>query len=149
MKKQIPAALSLIAAIALILAGMFVYSRPESGADEAAAVKNIIVESVSLENRSGRGCYVLSDASGDEYVFSRLPDSERLRSISGSGAEIRYTQKNGVKYLRSLSINGEVLLHDENARAPAFAHVIGAVIIAGGFIFLWQFVNAVTRPKKQ
>lgn len=147
MKKYLTAALTLIAAIALLLAGMYVYSRPENEPTEPTAVKNITVESVTLENRRGGSCYVLRDTAGTEYVFSRLPDSMRGRDISGRIAEVRYAPVDGVKRLRELSVNGETLFSELASQSPAMAHVLGAVIITGGFLLLWLFVNIVTRPK--
>lgn len=147
-KHYIKASLTLLAAIVTILAGMYVYSCPENETKEARAVKNIIIDSVTLDNRSGTGCYILRDTAGTEYVFSRLPDSLRGKDISGSSAEIRYSLSGGVKKLRELSINGEKMLSEKVQSRPALAHIAGAVIMTAGFVLLWVFVNIVTKRSK-
>ena len=77
MKKYFTAALSLLGAVALMLAGMYVYSQPDNGGDEALVTKNIIVGSVEIESRGGDSFYVLRDKFGSEYIFNRLPDPVR------------------------------------------------------------------------
>lgn len=148
MKKYLSPAMSLLAALLLIFAGMYVYSRPESAATEPTAVKNIVIDSLTLDKCGGKSCYILRDTAGTEYVFSRLPESLRSRSLSGETAEIRYSLRGGVKTLRQLSINGERLLYERQNGGPALAHIAGGVIISLGFLLLWLFVSLLTRAKK-
>ena len=83
MKRYFAAALTLLGAVALMLAGMYVYSQPDSGGDETLVTKNIIVGSVEIESRGGDSFYVLRDKFGSEYIFNRLP--ERMRRATRGG----------------------------------------------------------------
>ena len=133
MKKYFTAALSLLVAVALMLAGMYVYSQPDNGGDEALVTKNIIVGSVEIESCGGDSFYVLRDKFGSEYIFNRLPERMRSESYEGRSAQVRCTpaDSSGRRVLRELS--------------PELAHIMGAVIITAGFLLLWLFVRRVIR----
>ena len=89
MKKYFATALTLLGAIALMLAGMYVYSQPDSGGDETLVTKNIIVGSVEIESRGGDSFYVLRDKFGSEYIFNRLPVLISS-GTGGSGPELAH-----------------------------------------------------------
>lgn len=91
MKKYFATALTLLGAVALMLAGMYVYSQPDSGGDETLVTKNIIVGSVEIESRGGDSFYVLRDKFGSEYIFNRLPERMRSESYEGRNAQVRCT----------------------------------------------------------
>ena len=112
MKKYFATALTLLGAIALMLAGMYVYSQPDSGGDETLVTKNIIVGSVEIESRGGDSFYVLRDKFGSEYIFNRLPERMRSESYEGRNAQVRCTpaDSSGRRLLRELSIDGKVLI---------------------------------------
>ena len=114
MKKYFAAALTLLGAVALMLAGMYVYSQPDSGGDETLVTKNIIVGSVEVESRGGDSFYVLRDKFGSEYIFNRLPERMRSESYEGRNAQVRCTpaDSSGRRLLRELSIDGKVLISD-------------------------------------
>ena len=112
MKKYFATALTLLGAVALMLAGMYVYSQPDSGGDETLVTKNIIVGSVEIESRGGDSFYVLRDKFGSEYIFNRLPERMRSESYEGRNAQVRCTpaDSSGRRLLRELSIDGKVLI---------------------------------------
>lgn len=149
MKKYFTAALSLLGAVALMLAGMYVYSQPDNGGDEALVTKNIIVGSVEIESCGGDSFYVLRDKFGSEYIFNRLPERMRSESYEGRSAQVRCTpaDSSGRRLLRELSIDGKVLISsgDAGGSGPELAHIMGAVIITAGFLLLWLFVRRVIR----
>ena len=135
MKKYFATALTLLGAVALMLAGMYVYSQPDSGGDETLVTKNIIVGSVEIESRGGDSFYVLRDKFGSE-------------SYEGRNAQVRCTpaDNSGRRLLRELSIDGKVLISSgTGGSGPELAHVMGAVIITAGFLLLWLFVRRVIR----
>ena len=83
MKKYFATALTLLGAVALMLAGMYVYSQPDSGGDETLVTKNIIVGSVEIESRGGDSRRLRSGACtcygrGDNH--GGLPPAVALRS---------------------------------------------------------------------
>ncbi len=148
MKKYFATALTLLGAVALMLAGMYVYSQPDSGGDETLVTKNIIVGSVEIESRGGDSFYVLRDKFGSEYIFNRLPECMRSESYEGRNAQVRCTpaDSSGRRLLRELSIDGKVLISSgTGGSGPELAHVMGAVIITAGFLLLWLFVRRVIR----
>ena len=150
MKKLLTAALPLLISLALLLMGMYVYSKPDKRSSEPQVTRNITVESIEIESYGGRSFYVLRDTHGSEYIFTRLPELMGGENCVGRSAQVKCTpaDSSGRRCLRELTIDGKVFIgNTENGdgSSPEMAHIAGAVIITMGFISLWVFVRNVIR----
>lgn len=150
MKKFLTAAVPLVVSLALLLMGMYVYSKPDIRNSEPLVTRNIIVESIEIESHGGSSFYVLRDKHGSEYIFTRLPELMGGGNCVGRSAQVKCTpaDSSGRRYLRELTIDGEVFIsNDEHGggSSPQMAHIAGAVIVTMGFIALWIFVRNVIR----